>query len=145
MTQAKQVMTSEKNGRCRPRLMKRRSLERTWNGLRFAEKALDGGIPVRVFLFSDAVYVARKGHRPPEGMPNLDDLLVRILGKGARVSACTTCLEARPYEPSGEPAACFLGKKDGSLTAGDLVAGVKMGTMGELVDWCRESQQVISF
>ena len=119
--------------------------ERSWNGLRFAEKALDGGIPIRVFLFSDAVYVARKGHRPAEGIPNLEELLATILGKGARVSVCTTCLVARPYEPSGQPAACFLGRRDGGLTAGDLVAGVKMGTMGELVDWCRESQQVISF
>jgi uncharacterized protein involved in oxidation of intracellular sulfur len=119
--------------------------ERSWNGLRFAEKALDGGIPVRVFLFSDAVYVARKGHRPPEGSPNLEDLLVRLLSKGAAVSVCTTCIEARPYEPTGEPAACFLGKKEGGLTAGDLVSGVKAGTMAGLVDWCNTSQQVISF
>jgi sulfur relay (sulfurtransferase) complex TusBCD TusD component (DsrE family) len=26
-----------------------------------------------------------------------------------------------------------------------LIAGVKMGTMAELVDWCKTSQQVISF
>jgi len=119
--------------------------ERSWNGLRFAEKALDSGIPVRVFLFSDAVYVARKGHRPPEGVPNLEDLLVRVLSKGGAVSVCTTCIEARPYEPSGQPLACFLGKREGGLTAGDLIPGVKMGTMAELVDWCKNSQQVISF
>lgn len=119
--------------------------ERSWNGLRFAEKALDSGIPVRVFLFSDAVYVARKGHRPPEGSPNLEDLLVQLLSKGAAVSVCATCIEARPYEPAAQPAACFLGMKEGGLTAGDLVSGVKMGTMAELVDWCKTSQQVISF
>ena len=119
--------------------------ERSWNGLRFAEKALESGMPVRVFLFSDAVYVARKEHRPPEGSPNLEDLLVRLLSKGAAVSVCTTCIEARPYEPTGEPAACFLGTKEGGLTAGDLVVGVKMGTMAGLVDWCKTSQQVISF
>jgi uncharacterized protein involved in oxidation of intracellular sulfur len=119
--------------------------ERSWNGLRFAEKALDSGIPVRVFLFSDAVYVARKGHSPPEGSPNLEDLLVRLLSKGAAVSVYTTCIEARPYEPTAQPASCFLGKKEGGLTAGDLVPGVKMGTMAGLVDWCKTSQHVISF
>lgn len=119
--------------------------ERSWNGLRFAAKALDGGIPVRVFLFSDAVYVARKGQHPPEGAPNLEELLLAILKKGAAVSVCTTCVEARPYEPSGQAAMCFLGKKDGGLTPGDLIAGVKMGTMAELVSWCRESRQVVSF
>ncbi len=119
--------------------------ERSWNGLRFAEKAMDGGVPVRVFLFSDAVYVARKGHRPPEGAPNLEDLLARLLSKGAAVSVCTTCIEVRPYAQSGQPASCFVGKKEGSLTAGDLLSGVKLGTMGELVEWCKTSQHVISF
>lgn len=119
--------------------------ERSWNGLRFAEKALDNGIPVRVFLFSDAVYVARKGHFQAQGAPNMEDLLVRLLGKGAAVSVCTTCIEARPYEPSGQSSACLLGRKEGSLIAEDLVTGVKMGTMAELVSWCRDSQRVVSF
>lgn len=119
--------------------------ERSWNGLRFAEKVLDSGIPVRVFLFSDAVYVARKGQQPPADAPNIEGLLLAILTKGAVVGVCTTCVEARPYEPAGQVARCFLGKKDGGLSLGDLIAGVKMGKMGELVSWCRESQQVISF
>ncbi len=119
--------------------------ERCWNGLRFAEKALGSGIPVRVFLFSDAVYVARKEQQPPEGVPNIEELVLTILNKGAVVGVCTTCVEARPYELSGQAARCFLGKKEGGLTPGDLIAGVKMGTMAELVSWCRESQQVISF
>lgn len=119
--------------------------ERSWNGLRFAEKALDSGIPVRVFLFSDAVYVARQEQQPPESTPSIETLLLTILHKGGVVGACTTCVEARPYEPSGQVAMCFFGKKAGGLSPGDLIAGVKMGTMVELVSWCRESQQVISF
>ena len=74
--------------------------ERSWNGLRFAEKALDSGIPVRVFLFSDAVYVARQEQQPPEGAPNIEELLLTILKKGGVAGVCTTCVEARPYEPS---------------------------------------------
>ncbi|TKS59845.1 MAG: hypothetical protein EWM73_03260 [Nitrospira sp.] len=118
---------------------------RSWNGLRFAEKALDSGTPVCVFLFSDAVYVARKGQCPPDGTLNLEDLLIKLVGKGATVSVCTTCVEARPYQPSGQSAAGFSHTKKSGLDVGDLVAGAKMGTMAELVGWCRESQQVISF
>jgi len=118
---------------------------RSWNGLRFAEKSLDSGTPVCVFLFSDAVYVARKGQCPPDGTLNLEDLLIKLVGKGATVSVCTTCVEARPYQPSGQSAAGFSHTKKSGLDVGDLVAGAKMGTMAELVGWCRESQQVISF
>ncbi len=39
--------------------------ERSWSGLRFAEKALDSGIPVRVFLFSDGVV----GYLSPDFAP----------------------------------------------------------------------------
>jgi uncharacterized protein involved in oxidation of intracellular sulfur len=119
--------------------------ERSWNGLRFAEKALDGGTPIRVFLFSDAVYVASKGQCPPEGTPNLEDLLSRLLSKGAMVSVCTTCVEARPSQPSGQPSACFVHTKEGGMSPGDIIAGVRIGTMAELVGWCRDSQQVVSF
>lgn len=118
---------------------------RSWNGLRFAEKALDSGTPVCVFLFSDAVYVARKGQCPPDGTLNLEDLLIKLVGKGATVSVCTTCVEARPYQPLGQSGPGFSHTKESGLDVGDLVAGAKMGTMAELVGWCRESQQVISF
>ena len=65
--------------------------ERSWGGLCFAEKALDSGVPVRVFLLSDGVYVARRARCPPEWTLNVADLLFRLLGKGVTVSACTTC------------------------------------------------------
>jgi len=85
--------------------------ERSWNGLRFAEKSLDSGIPLRVFLFSDAVYVARKEQQPAEGAAKIEDLLLTILNKGGVVGVCTTCVEAKPYEPSGQAARCFLVKR----------------------------------
>lgn len=40
-------------------------------------------------------------------------LLVRLLSMVAAMSVCRTCIEARSYEPTGEPAACFPGKKEG--------------------------------
>jgi sulfur relay (sulfurtransferase) complex TusBCD TusD component (DsrE family) len=40
--------------------------EWSWNGLRFVENTLDSGIPVRMFLFLDAIYVPQnRNSRPP--------------------------------------------------------------------------------
>lgn len=119
--------------------------ERAWNGLRFAKKALESGLAVNLFLMADAVYVARRNQRPPRETPNLERLLEEILEKGARVKVCTTCIEARSFEPSGELQSCFLGKKEEGLSLGDLVEGVEMGTMQDLVDWSKEADQVITF
>ena len=97
------------------------------------------------FYSLDAVNVARKGQCPLEGAPNLEDLLIRLLGKGASVSVCTTCVEAGPYRPSDHSGSCFFHTKESGLGLADLVTGVKRGTMGELVGWCRDSQHVVSF
>jgi len=119
--------------------------ERAWNGLRFAKKALESGIGVNLFLMADAVYVARRDQQPPERAPNLEELLEEDIRKGAKVKVCTTCIEARSFEPTGELQACFLGKKEGGLSLGDLVKGVEMGTMQDLVNWSKEADQVITF
>ena len=119
--------------------------ERAWNGLRLAKKSLESGLAVNLFLMADAVYVARRNQRPPQQAPNLEQLLEEVLQKGARVKVCTTCIEARSFEPSGELQACFLGKKEGGLSLGDLVKEVEMGTMQDLVNWSKEADQVISF
>lgn len=119
--------------------------ERAWNGLRFAKKTLESGLAVNLFLMADAVYAARRNHRPPPQAPNLEQLLGEVLEKGARVKVCTTCIEARSFEPTGEFQSCFLGKKEGGLSLGDLVKGVQMGTMQDLVNWSKEADQVISF
>ncbi len=119
--------------------------ERAWNGLRFAKKALETGLAVNLFLMADAVYLARRNQKPPKQAPNLEQLLMDVIQKGARVKVCTTCIEARSFEPTGGFQSCFLGKKEGGLSLGDLVKGVEMGTMQDLVDWSKEADQVISF
>lgn len=42
------------------------STDVTWNGLRLADKLLDAGSEVRIFLMNDAVDLARDVCRPPE-------------------------------------------------------------------------------
>lgn len=40
----------------------------TWNGLRLADKLLEAGSEVRLFLMNDAVDMARDVCRPPGGL-----------------------------------------------------------------------------
>ncbi len=119
--------------------------ERAWNGLRLAITALSMNLKVNVFLIDDGVYVARKGHKPPGGAPNLEDLLKRALQMGATIKVCGTCINSREFEPEGEFGICFIGKKDGGITPSDLVEGVGVGSMMELTEWIRDSAKVVSF
>ncbi|MEE9594067.1 MAG: DsrE family protein [Candidatus Hydrothermarchaeales archaeon] len=120
--------------------------ERAWNGLRLAITALAMNMKVNIFLIDDGIYVARTGQKPPDDTPNLEELLKRCLSMGGKVKVCGSCVDSRGFEPEKEEfGVCFIGKKDGGLTPGDLVEGVKMGSMMELTEWIKDSQKVVSF
>lgn len=97
-----------------------------WNGLRLAEACLVD-ISVNVFLMEDGIDAGRKGQTPPEGYPNLEEIIVRILEEGARVKACGVCLDS-----------CGMSREE-------LIDGIEEGTMMQLAEWVRESDKVISF
>lgn len=120
--------------------------ERAWNALRLAITALARNMKVYIFLMDDGIYVARKGHNPPKGTPNLEELLKRCLEMGAKVKVCGTCVDSRGFEPEREEFGfCFIGKREGGLTPADLIDGVGIGSMIELTDWIKNSQKVVSF
>ncbi|MFQ6123994.1 MAG: DsrE/DsrF/TusD sulfur relay family protein [Candidatus Heimdallarchaeota archaeon] len=103
--------------------------ERPWNALRLALTLTSTTIKskVNVFLLGDAVFLAKKGQRPPEGYYNLEKMLTDLIRKDGNVRACGTCLRVR------------------GLNQDDLVEGVKIGTMMELTKWTTESRGVLSF
>lgn len=103
--------------------------EKVWNALRLALTSVSSAIDLRVnlFLLGDAVIAAKKGQNTPEGYYNLEKMLRDLLGRGARVAACGTCLRSR------------------GLAKEDLVEGVEVGTMSGLANWIKESQKVLSF
>ncbi len=120
--------------------------ERAWNGLRLAITALAMNMKVNIFLMDDGIYVARKGQKPPEGTPNLEELLKRCLNMGATVKVCGTCVNARGFEPENEElGVCFIGKRESGLTPADFIEGVGLGSMMELTEWIKDSQKVVSF
>jgi len=72
-------------------------LERPWNALRLALALTSAAMKskVNVFLLGDAVSIAKKGQNPPQGYYNLEKMLTDLVGKGANVRACGTCLKSR--------------------------------------------------
>ncbi len=104
--------------------------EKVWNAFRLARALLTSaiGMKVNVFLIGDAVTTAKKGQKPPEGYYNLEKMLKDLVDQGVPVVACRTCVGAR------------------GLTQDDLIEGVRVGTtVGDLAQWVKESQKVLSF
>ena len=104
-------------------------VERAWNALRLASATASGTVKseVNVFLLGDAVSIAKKGQKTPDGYYNLESMLVDLIEKGVTVRACGSCLSARGLELK------------------DLVEGVEKGSMMILSEWVKESCNVISF
>ena len=104
-------------------------VERPWNALRLALTSISVAIKlkVNVFLIGDAVSIAKKGQRTPEGYYNLEKMLTDLISKGGNVQACGTCLKAR------------------GLNREDLVEGVEVGTMMGLSHCIEDSRVTLSF
>jgi len=121
--------------------------DKAYNALRAAGVAADGGVKVVVFLMGDSVYVVRKDQKPAQDYPNLEEKVGGLLEKGVDFLLCTTCVNARGFEPKeGEVSACFVGSHEGGgLTLGDLIKGAQLSTMKTFVNLVAESDKVISF
>ena len=104
-------------------------IERPWNALRLASASTSAAVKstVNIFLIGDAVSMAKKGQKTPEGYYNLDKMLRDLIKSNVSVRACGTCLAAR------------------GLTKEDLIEGVERGTMTGLAKWVNESRTVLPF
>ena len=100
-----------------------------WNALRLADKLLDGGSDVRIFLMNDAVDMARDACRPPAGYDqDLTAMLKALIARGATVKVCGTCM-----------ARCGIYKNE------PYFEGAEKSTMQALAGWVVDSDKVISF
>ena len=100
--------------------------ERAYSALRFALTSLLEGIDVNIFLLEDGVYVAKTSQNPAE-VPNYLEYLKNCIEAGAVVKACGPCSKSR------------------GLSEDDLVDGVQLATMHDLVAFVKESDNVITF
>ena len=101
--------------------------EKVWNALRLFEALLTLGSRVRIFLYADSVTAAKKGQTTPKGFYNIEEMLKKLLSKGAEVRSCLTCTSAR------------------GLTQDDFIEGAVVGKTIDLARWVNEGGQVLVF
>lgn len=101
--------------------------ERTWNALRYASALTVKDAEVNVFLMADAVSAAKKGQKVPRGYYNLEQMIVDLVKNGVNIKLCGTCCSSR------------------GLTQDELVEGIEIGKMLDLVDWTFQSDKVVNF
>jgi tRNA 2-thiouridine synthesizing protein D len=107
--------------------------QRLYTALRFLLVALHEGHNANLFLLEDAVFAAKKGQEPPAmpvgeaGMPNCEELLRAAILEGLTIKACRVCSAERGLQPE------------------EVVAGVDIGTMLDLVNWTVESDRTLFF
>lgn len=100
--------------------------ERAYSALRFALTSLLEDIEINIFLLEDGVYVAKNNQNPAE-VPNYLEYLENCIEAGAVVKVCGPCCKAR------------------GLNEQDLIEGVQLATMHDLVAFVKESDKVITF
>lgn len=101
----------------------------TWNGLRLADKLLEAGQDVKIFLMNDAVDMARDACKPPETYDqDLSQMLKDLIGRNVPVKVCGTCM-----------ARCGVFKNQ------PYFEGAQKSTMPELAQWVVESEKVLTF
>jgi tRNA 2-thiouridine synthesizing protein D len=101
--------------------------ERALTALRFATTCDLEGHKVRIWLFENGVYLAKKGQKPAQGLTNYGQMLEDLVKGGIEVKACVVCAEAR------------------GLAQAELIDGVKLATVHDLVEWTTNSDKVITF
>lgn len=107
--------------------------QRVYTALRFSLAALHEGHQANLFLLEDAVFAAKKGQEPPEmpvgdaGMPSCEELLRAAMQEGLRIKACRVCTAERGLQPE------------------EVMEGVEIASMVDLVDWVVESDRSVFF
>jgi len=103
--------------------------ERPYNALRLAKAlAHEPEQEIRIFLMGDAVFIAKRGQKPPNGFYNLQVMLNKIIRLAPeRVDVCGVCMEAR-------------GMKDE-----ELIPGAQHGAIEKLAYWTNWADKVLVF
>ena len=108
--------------------------QRIYNALRFVLASLFEEHEVNLFLYEDGTFAVKKGQDPQElpadkdaRMPNVEVMIREAIKSGANVMACGACCMERGI------------KND------EVIEGITLATILDLVEWCDEADKVINF
>ncbi len=93
--------------------------------LKLANKVVDKGYLVRIFLYSEAVGISRVND------PRFKDLLEKLISRGVEVGVCAQCAIARGYI-------------DSNLRAREINEKVAIIGFSDLAAWLKSSNKVLS-
>ncbi len=101
----------------------------TYNALRLADKLLEAGQEVRLFLMNDSVDMARDACKKPEGYDqDLSKMLKDLIARGVPVKVCGSCMVR-----------CGIYKNH------PYFDGAEKSTMPALAAWVVDSDRVLTF
>jgi len=101
--------------------------EKVWNALRLSQAFITTGVGVRIFLYGDSIFSAKKGQTTPTGYYNIGEMMADLIKKGSEVRACLTCSKAR------------------GIAQEDFIDGAVIGNTMDLANWIKEGGQVMVF
>jgi sulfur relay (sulfurtransferase) complex TusBCD TusD component (DsrE family) len=101
--------------------------EGAYNAARLAEALTVKDEWVDLFLMGDGVHAARRGQDPRAAYASVEAMIAGLLDKGVSVTACATCCQTR------------------GLGEGDLIEGVRVGTIHDLAGLVLAADRQISF
>ncbi len=99
--------------------------EKVLNSLRLAEKLIPNAKKVNIFLLGEAVTAAKKGVKILEDNYDAEKILSELIKQGVKILVCGPCLNSR------------------GLHKEDLVEGVELGSMEDLVKLAKESSRIL--
>jgi uncharacterized protein involved in oxidation of intracellular sulfur len=105
--------------------------QRIYTALRLLLVALHEGHEANLFLLEDGVFAAKAGQQPPEmpvgdaGMPNCEALIQAAIQEGLTTKACRVCCLER------------------GVTQEEIIPGVEIGSMLDLLNWVLESDKAL--
>lgn len=103
-----------------------------------AEKAIDLGYNVNMFLYADGVHAAMKGQAPKVFL-NIGEYLTKLAKKGVSIKSCERCSRARGYV-EGE----FDVEKE-CYPSSKIVDGIKIYGLYSFIEFLSKSDKILSF
>ena len=94
-------------------------------GYNMAQKALDLGYGVKIFLYMDNMHIPQKDQNP-RTLPNISQSFEELIEKGCEIKACIRCAAARGY-----------------LDESQFLEGVEITSVYDLAEWMDENSKVV--
>lgn len=94
-------------------------------GYNMAQRALDLGYGVKIFLYMDGVHIPQKDQNP-RTLPNISQSFEELIEKGCEIKACIRCAAARGY-----------------LDESQFLEGVEITSVYDLAEWMDENSKVV--